>query len=336
MPLLFTNLLAERFGVPLDKELPGRVQEAIDRILQKQRGDGSFSLWSDSGRVEPWLSPYALDFLSYAQEKGYIISDYFYTKGMQWLTEQVKNANSPQEKELTPLAYAHWVLAKSGQGRHEDARYLFDTWFKKIPSPLAKAQLAGALALFGDRNRAIKGIRAALDQVNDSTVSWKNYEYGSRLRDIAGIIHIIAESGIKKVDPAPAWQQLIHLFAQEKYLSTQEQAWLIMASLTLEPNNPLDLTIAEQPAAQQAEKKKRPEEEKASLLNRIKAALNFGSSEPLKDEAGTSQKKKREQLKPNSTFFTLQRDGNELLKSSVALTNNGDKAIWLVTTVQGA
>ncbi|MCI5113808.1 MAG: alpha-2-macroglobulin family protein [Candidatus Electrothrix sp. AX1] len=339
MPLLFTNLLAERFGVPLDKELPGRVQEAIDRILQKQRGDGSFSLWSDSGRVEPWLSPYALDFLSYAQEKGYIISDYFYTKGMQWLTEQVKNANSPQEKELTPLAYAHWVLAKSGQGRHEDARYLFDTWFKKIPSPLAKAQLAGALALFGDRNRAIKGIRAALDQVNDSTVSWKNYEYGSRLRDIAGIIHIIAESGIKKVDPAPAWQQLIHLFAQEKYLSTQEQAWLIMASLTLEPNNPLDLTIAEQPAAQQAEKaekKKRPEEEKASLLNRIKAALNFGSSEPLKDEAGTSQKKKREQLKPTSTFFTLQRDGNELLKSSVALTNNGDKAIWLVTTVQGA
>ncbi|MCW5211078.1 hypothetical protein VU03_05095, partial [Desulfobulbus sp. N3] len=137
MPLLSANILAERFAAPVDKELPGRVQEAIDRILQKQLGEGSFSLWSDSGRTAPWLSAYALDFLSRAQEKGYVVPEYFYKKGMQWLIDQVKNANNPQVQQLAPLAYAHWVLARTGQGRHEDARYLFDTWFQKIPSPLS-------------------------------------------------------------------------------------------------------------------------------------------------------------------------------------------------------
>ncbi|WLE96157.1 MAG: alpha-2-macroglobulin [Candidatus Electrothrix communis] len=340
MPLLSANILAERFAAPVDKELPGRVQEAIDRILQKQLGEGSFSLWSDSGRTAPWLSAYALDFLSRAQEKGYVVPEYFYKKGMQWLIDQVKNANNPQVQQLAPLAYAHWVLARTGQGRHEDARYLFDTWFQKIPSPLAQAQLAGALALLGDRSRAIKGLKAAMERANgDPASSWRNY--GSRLRNLAGIIHIIAESGIKEVDPAPAWQELTRLFAQEKYLSTQEQAWLIMASLTLEPSSPLDLDIAEQaPVRAKKEEKEQPKKKKPSLLTRIKAALSFGTSKPPEAEAPASpQDEEKEQPKPKtpkSTFFALQRDGNSLLSNPVTITNKGDKAVWLVTTVQGS
>jgi uncharacterized protein YfaS (alpha-2-macroglobulin family) len=340
MPLLSANLLAKRFAAPLDKDLPGRVQEAIDRILQKQRGEGSFSLWSDSGSVAPWLSAYALDFLSRAQEKGYVVPEYFYKKGMQWLMNTVKNADNPQVQDLAPLAYAHWVLARTGQGRHEDARYLFDTWFQKIPSPLAKAQLAGALALLGDRSRAIKGLKAAIDQANgDPGSTWRNY--GSRLRDLAGIIHIIAESGTKGADPAPAWQELTRLFAQEKYLSTQEQAWLIMASLTLEPSSPLELNIAEKaPAIAKKEEKKQPEKKKPSLLTRIKAVLSFSSGEEPEDEAPAApQDEEKEQpapKTPNSTFFALERDGNALLNNPVTITNKGDKAVWLVTTLQGS
>lgn len=331
LPLLSANLLAERFAAPLDKDLPGRVQEAIDRILQKQRGDGSFSLWWDSGSVKPWLSAYALDFLSRAQEKGYAVPEYFYRKGMLWLTDQVKNANNPQVQDLAPLAYAHWVLARTGQGRHEDARYLFDTWFQKIPSPLAKAQLAGALALLGDRSRATKGLKAAMEQANgDPASSWRNY--GSRLRDLAGIIHVIADSGVTEVDPAPAWQELTRLFAQEKYLSTQEQAWLIMASLTLEPSSPLDLDIAEKAPA----KPKKKEKEKPSLLARIKAVLSFDSTEQPPIEAAAPPQEDEETRPEPSTFFALQREGKALLNSPVTITNKGDKAVWLVTTLQGS
>ncbi|WP_446011580.1 alpha-2-macroglobulin family protein [Candidatus Electrothrix sp.] len=348
MPLLSANLLAERFPVgatgrsPLpDKELPGRVQEAIDRILQKQVGEGAFSLWSDSGPIAPWLSAYALDFLSRAQEKGYVVPAYFYRKGMNWLSNQVKNAHNPQVHELAPLAYAHWVLARTGQGRHEDARYLFDTWFNKISSPLAKAQLAGALALLGDQKRAMKGLKAALDQTKaHPTASWSNY--GSHLRDLAALIHIIAESGTTEVDPAPAWQELTHLFAQEKYLSTQEQAWLIMASLTLEPSSPLELNIVEQAlAATSRKERKDKDEEGPSLLARIKAALSFGNNEaPEPDETEVTDDpegiKENLQPAPGSSFFALEREGKALLTSPLTLTNTGDKAVWMVTTVQGS
>ncbi|MCI5142356.1 MAG: hypothetical protein D3909_11700 [Candidatus Electrothrix sp. ATG1] len=246
---------------------------------------------------------------------------------MQWLIDQVKNTHNPEAEQLAPLAYAHWVLARTGQGRHEDARYLFDSWFKKIPSPLAKAQLAGALALLGDRSRAIKGLKAAMELANaDPAATWSNY--GSRLRDLAGIIHIIAESGTTEVDPAPAWQELTRLFAQKKYLSTQEQAWLIMASLTLEPSSPLDLEVIEATA----EKEEQPEKEKPSLLERIRAVLNFGTNEPSETEAPVEEAEE----KPTSSFFALQREGKALLTSPVTLSNNGDKAVWMVTTVQGS
>ncbi|MCI5221832.1 MAG: hypothetical protein D3924_03960 [Candidatus Electrothrix sp. AR4] len=244
MPLLYANLLAEGFAYPLDKELPGRVQEAVDRILQKQLGEGSFSLWTENGDAQPWLSAYAMDFLQRAREKGYAVPDYFYKKGVQWLTDLVKRTHDPEEKQLAALAYAHWVLVRAGQGRHEDARYLFDTWFSKISSPLAKAQLAGALSLLGDQGRAVKGLRAALLPSSDTFLSsWRSY--GSRLRDLAGIIHIIAESGTHQADPAPAWEELTRLLGKKRYLSTQEQAWLIMAALTLEQSGPLDVEITE-------------------------------------------------------------------------------------------
>ncbi len=371
MPLLSANVLAERFAVgatgrsPLpDKELPGRVQEAIDRILQKQVGEGAFSLWSDRGQVAPWLSAYALDFLSRAQEKGYVVPAYFYKKGMLWLNNQVKKAHNPQVRQLAPLAYAHWVLARTGQGRHEDARYLFDSWFNKIPSPLGKAQLAGALALLGDKKRAIKGLKEALEQAkSDPTASWSNY--GSRLRDLAALIHIIAESGTTEVDPAPAWQELTRLFAQEKYLSTQEQAWLIMASLTLEPSSPLELDIVGgnpvttkeiAPKNTKKEGKKQAEtgKDSPSLLTRIKTALSFGTSESPEieeleeaEENGATEltapsqqdeeeSKENEQPALNSSFFSLVREGKALLNSPVTITNTGDKPVWLVTTVQGS
>lgn len=171
-----------------------------------------------------------------------------------------------------------------------------------------------------------------MEQANrDPSSSWHNY--GSRLRDLAGIIHVIAESGITEVDPAPAWQELTRLFAQEKYLSTQEQAWLIMASLTLEQSNPLDLDIVEKAPAK-AEKK---EKEKPSLLSRIKSMLDFGTPEPpASEEPADVQDEATEQPAPQSTFFALERKGEALLSNPVTITNNGDKVVWLVTTLQGS
>jgi hypothetical protein len=324
MPLLYANQLAERFAYPADKNLPDRVQGAIDLILQKQRGEGSFGLWSDSDDEEPWLSAYAMDFLGRAREKGFAVPDYFYKKGLDWLTDEVKHSDR-KDKHLETLAYAHWVLARAGQARHEDARYLFDTRFDKISSPLAQAQLAGTLALLGDQERAMKGLQAALRSADTEAASW--WSYGSRLRDLAAIISVLDETGLTQVDPASAWQELTGQLSKRKYFSTQEQAALIMAALTLDKGQPLDLEITEASPAPQENK---PEAESPSLLGRFLSAMNLGSDTP-KEEAAPAVTEKKE-----SSFFSLSRSGDTLLDQPVTLRNKGQVAVWAVLTVQGA
>ncbi len=322
MPLLYANQLAERFAYPVDKNLPDRVQGAIDLILQKQRGEGSFGLWSDSDDEEPWLSAYAMDFLGRAREKGFAVPDYFYKKGLAWLTDEVKHSDR-EDKHLEALAYAHWVLARAGQARHEDARYLFDTRFDKINSPLAQAQLAGTLALLGDRDRAIKGLKAALRSADTESASWW-WSYGSRLRDLASIISVLGETGLKQVDPASAWQELTTQLSKRKYFSTQEQAALIMAALTLDKGQPLDLEITETNSAQV-----KPDTNKPSLFGRFFSALSLNSDKPKEETKKAATEKK-------TSFFSLNRSGAMLLDQPVTLRNKGQAAVWAVITVQGA
>ncbi len=241
MPLLYANLLASRYNVSFDRQLDSRINKAIELIFQKQRSNGGFSLWNDFGGTEKWLSVYAMDFMSRARDKGYFLPDYFYAKGMGWLSEELKAIYRPGKEELVQLAYASWVLARAGQGRLEDSRYLFDTYLDKLPTSLAQAQVAGAMALQGDLVRAEKGFKSALRATVAPGAYWHNY--GSRLRDLAAILSVLDESGLKNIDPAPLWQELTRQLAKEKYLSTQEQAWLVMAALTLGSNEPLQLDI---------------------------------------------------------------------------------------------
>ena len=55
-----------------DKGAAGRVQSAIDQLLDMQRADGNFGLWAARGdEAQDWLSVYALDFLTAASAKQY-------------------------------------------------------------------------------------------------------------------------------------------------------------------------------------------------------------------------------------------------------------------------
>ena len=249
MPLLYANILAQRWQYPLDADLTGRIAEAIDLILQKQRFDGSFGLWSDRSYPEPWLSSYAMEFLSRAREQGFAVPDFFYNKGIQWLTQLIVEAHQPNPDQLATLAYAHYVLARVGKGKPEDARYLFDNYRHAAFTPLALAQLSGALALQGDMSRAQKGYAAALKLDESRTDYWQSY--GTRLRDLAGTINVMHASGPGLADPAAAWEELTRLLANKQYLSTQEQAWLVMAALTLEASNPLLLEVNGKGVAQE-------------------------------------------------------------------------------------
>ena len=57
------------------------------------------------------------------------------------------------------IAYALYDLARGGRAAIGDLRYYLEAKLDNFGSPLAKAQLGAALALYGDRTRASDGLR---------------------------------------------------------------------------------------------------------------------------------------------------------------------------------
>ncbi len=70
------------------------------------------------------------------------------------LRNLLANSNDIGAGQGAPIAYAAYVLARNGREVMGDLRYLADAKLDSFESPLARAQLAAALALLGDRPRA--------------------------------------------------------------------------------------------------------------------------------------------------------------------------------------
>ncbi len=92
------------------------------------------------------------------------------------------NATDPAECPDAALAYALYVLARNGRPIIGDVRYLADAKLDTFKTPMAKAQIAAALALLGDRARSAKIFSAALDALdNEKDDGYSRPDYGSTL-----------------------------------------------------------------------------------------------------------------------------------------------------------
>ncbi|MFK5986011.1 MAG: alpha-2-macroglobulin, partial [Pseudomonadota bacterium] len=253
MPLLSINILSERWNYPVDPMLDSRINEAITLIIEKQRYDGSFALWRVSDKQESWLSMYAMEFLLEARNKSYRVPDFYIQRGLEWVANYINQANYNQPEQLASVAYAHLVLAKAGvsaaQGQVENARYLAKQYAKELPSLLSITQLSQSLSLMGEDKLANELIKN-LDILHfKRLLQWQ--DYGSQLRDMAGFAALIAENKI--TSQLPAYAQAIRWISQmlnfpdsknyRRYLSTQEQAWLVQLALSLGEDSPLQLSL---------------------------------------------------------------------------------------------
>ena len=140
---------------------PVRIQKAIDHILEMQRYDGGFALWSATGPVEQWLTAYAMDFLTRAKAKGYDVSDVNYQNGLRWLADFAQRRDENDTDTLSARAYALYVLATVGDENFSALRYVADNQIDKLPTALAQAQIGAALALHGDQTRAADAFKKA-------------------------------------------------------------------------------------------------------------------------------------------------------------------------------
>ena len=162
MPLLYVNELAGEAHLAFDTAIDQRIRDAIDRLLARQGANGSFGLWSVGGD-DAWLNSYVTDFLSRARERNFAVPDVAFKLALDRLRNVVANTTDPGKNGGRDLAYALYVLARNGSAPVGDLRYIADTKLDSLETAIAKAQVAAALAMIGDRGRAERVYAAALE-----------------------------------------------------------------------------------------------------------------------------------------------------------------------------
>ncbi|MDM9624610.1 alpha-2-macroglobulin family protein [Rhizobium sp. S152] len=235
LPLLYLSELAKQAGLEDDADIKKRVQDAIYRVLSYQASAGSFGLWGpDSGDL--WLDSYVTDFLTRAREEKYDVPDRAFAQAL----ENLQNALSYDvnvKDQGDQIAYALYVLARNKKAAISDLRYYADTMINDFPTPLAKAHIAAALALYGDATRSKNIFLDALQMSEQSMVTRVNLsrtDYGSVLRDGAAILALAAESRpVPPVVPELA-KAVAKEWERSKYTSTQEQAWMLLAARAIQ------------------------------------------------------------------------------------------------------
>ena len=234
-PLLYFNDVALLGHVRQEHAIESRVQDAIDRVLDMQKADGHFGMWSfASYDAYDGLGVYALDFLSQAKHKNYRVPAEAIERGHQWLRRLVDNSNAPSHIR----AYAALVLARAGAVDLASLRYLYDTLGQGRADALADAELGAALTLAGDRARAAAAFALldrppnAIEQIDFRSKHDIADYYGTSLRDWARLVAVTAEAGQTRL--------LARLFDRYQWvddasdlLTTQEKAWLMLAAHTL-------------------------------------------------------------------------------------------------------
>jgi alpha-2-macroglobulin len=246
LPLLYVNEVSKRIGMSNDAQIRQLIDGAIARVFEMQDSAGAFGIWGPSDG-DMWLTSYVTDFLTRAREVGYAVRQQPFSRALDRLQNFISYAQD-FEKGGEGRAYALYVLARNGRAPIGELRYYVDTKLHAFSTPLAQAQLAAALAMLGDKPRAELAMQAALKLMQEREDAESRRDYGSGMRDGAAVLALVAESGIAKPVLPRLIGVLAEAYAKKPYTSTQEQAWLLLATHALgEEANSLSLAINGQP-----------------------------------------------------------------------------------------
>ena len=240
LPLLYVGDVADLWGGKGEEaNTRGRIDEAISRVLDMQRSDGSFSLWNSTGPAEPWLTAYVMDFLIRAKIKGHEVPDFAYRGGLRWLQGLVQSIDGKQPGDLAAITYGFYVLAAAGVGEAGPLRYFADRFVDKMPGAMATAQLGAALAMQGEWDRARAHFGKAAAAMGKRAAM---RDYGTQLRDNAALVALTSETSEVIADVQRDWgarslpavvEDLAARQSATEYTSPQENAWLLMAAAAL-------------------------------------------------------------------------------------------------------
>jgi uncharacterized protein YfaS (alpha-2-macroglobulin family) len=230
MPLLYLEDVAARSGLEGGTAVKTRVQDAIYRVLSNQSSEGAFGLWGSYSSGDLWLDSYVSDFLTRAREEGYVVPQKAFDNALANLQNVLAITQNIDEKPAD-IAYGLYVLARNKKASIGDLRFYAETKLESFPSPMARAQLSAALALYGDMPRARSAMDAAYKALKSrKEEDWLRYDYGSNLRDTAAMLALVMESDPASplVDKLTAAMQRFQ--AGARWTSTQEDSWMLLAA----------------------------------------------------------------------------------------------------------
>jgi uncharacterized protein YfaS (alpha-2-macroglobulin family) len=162
------------------------------------------------------------------------VPDVLFKSALDRVRNSVVNAQEPEKDGGRELAYGLYVLARNGTAPIGDLRYLADTKLDNLATPIAKSQLAAALALVGDRSRAERVYAAAANSLAPKPVLvFGRTDYGSDLRDAAALVSLAGEGNAPKATLTRAVMRVEAARGLTPYTSTQENAWMVLAARAL-------------------------------------------------------------------------------------------------------
>ncbi|MBN9524848.1 MAG: alpha-2-macroglobulin family protein [Alphaproteobacteria bacterium] len=219
-----------------DAEVKNRVQQTIDKLLERQDEAGNIGLWRLGDEAPTYVQVYVADFLDLAKRRGFVVPDFALARAM----DQVRRIAAGHSEGYMPVrdfnaeAYAGYLLARANRADIGDLRYFHDAMAGKLKFPLPLAELGAALALMGDQARATSAFGLADQGINRFPAEAKgDFDwYRTRLRDIAGAVTMAAES--RQSDRLRAWVPALERAAKlPDAMTTQEKAWSLRAASAL-------------------------------------------------------------------------------------------------------
>ncbi|MFK8251974.1 alpha-2-macroglobulin family protein [Ancylobacter terrae] len=247
LPMLYLSELASQAQVDLGTKPAERINETIARVVSRQGSDGSFGLWGEGGS-DLWLDAYVTDFLTRAREAGYKVPDLTFSQALDRLRNGVAISSQNDGPTSNADAYAVYVLARNGRAPLGDLRYVADAKLEDVATPFARGQIAAALAMLGDKGRAERVFKAALDQLPATMErdTLGRADFGSMLRDAAGVATLAAEAGFPNT-ALTARERAATAAALQSRTSTQEDAWMLLAARAAGVASGMGLTVDGQP-----------------------------------------------------------------------------------------
>jgi uncharacterized protein YfaS (alpha-2-macroglobulin family) len=156
LPLLVLGDVAAGLAPGGEGAVKARAQRLIDRVLSFQRIDGGLSQWSPQGEADLWLTAYVADALTRARAAGFRVAEPPYRRALDWLKQAVDNAWIVPD-ELPGRAFAYLTLARVKAVDAPAVRFFQEAYWDKLPTDMARGQVAGALAALGEGNAGDAG-----------------------------------------------------------------------------------------------------------------------------------------------------------------------------------